>query len=296
VLLHASDAELRARLVPFVDEGLAAGHAVVVVAGAQVRSVLLDRFGTGVQDFAVFVDADEAWVGGAQTMGWYRDSVLPLVGSGRPCRVVAEATWMAHPWGAVWSRYDAVANEVFADEPCHILCVHDRRSVPQPLLEEALRVHPLVWDGTETVDSSSHVPTDEFLRSVEPAWAPAPDRRETRTVTAAVEARAVISTALSGWAPEGLQDDVTLAVNELVSNAVRAAGTAEISHWRDGPAMVWEVSDSGPGMHETRAGYLPPPADDLSGRGLWIARTLADDAVVRPHGPGTAIRLFFSQY
>lgn len=296
VLLYASDDEMRSRVVPFVEEALEAGQTVAVVAGAQVRSVLLDRFGAaGVQDFALFLDADEAWVGGSQTIGWYRDVLRPLLDDGRPCRVVAEPTWMAHPWGAVWSRYDAVANEVFAGQPCYLLCLHDRRTVPAPVLEDELCVHPLVWDGTETVASPAYVPTDEFLRSVEPSWGPAPEPRESHTVTAAAQARGVVSAALAGWAPEGLEDDVLLAVNELVSNAVRVAGTAEVSHWRDGAAMVWEVSDSGPGMHETKAGYLPPPAENLSGRGLWIARTLADDAVVRPHGPGTAIRLFFSQ-
>jgi anti-sigma regulatory factor (Ser/Thr protein kinase) len=295
LLPYAGDDELRARLLPFVEEGFQAGHPVLVVAGTRTRSVLLDHFGEGVKDFALFVNADDVWVGASQTMGWYRDVLRPLLGAGRPCRVVAEPTWMVHPWGAVWSRYDAVVNELFADQPCQILCLHDRRTVPQQLLDEGLCVHPLVWDGTQAVASPSYLPTDEFLRRAEPSWDPAPQRRDRHTVTAAAQARAVVSSALSGWAPDGLRDDVLLAVNELVSNAVRAAGAAEVSHWRDGVAMVWEVSDDGPGMHRTTAGYVPPPAEELGGRGLWIARTLADEAVVRPHGPGTAIRLFFSR-
>lgn len=293
--LYGSDEELRARVVPFVEEALGLDQAVLVVAGARVRSVLLDHFGTGVQDFTVFADADEQWVGPAQTMGWYRDSLRPLVEVGRPCRMVAEPTWMSHPWGAVWSRYDAVANDLFGDQPCYCLCVHDRQSVPQPLLDEALRVHPLVWGGTEAVASPDYVPTDEFLHSVEPSWGPAPVGRERRVVSAAADARSLVASALDGPTTEGLRDDVTLAVNELVANAIKASGAAEVSHWDEGESMVWEISDDGPGMHATSAGYVPPPADQLGGRGLWIARTLADDAVVRPHGPGTAIRLFFSR-
>jgi anti-sigma regulatory factor (Ser/Thr protein kinase) len=293
VLLYGSDAELGDRVVPFVEEARAAEEPVLVVAGARVRSLLLDHFGAGVQDFTVFADADEQWVGAAQTMAWYRDSVAPLA-ERRPCRLVAEPTWMSQPWGEVWTRYDAVANDLFADLPCYCLCLHDRHRVPQPLLDAALQVHPLVWGGTQPVASPRYLPTDTFLRSVEPNWGPAPADRESRVVSAAAEARRLVASALPRPAPEEVRDDVTLAVNELVVNAIEATGAAEVSHWREGESMVWQVSDDGPGMHATSAGYVPPPADEINGRGLWIARTLADDAVVRPHGPGTAIRLFFS--
>lgn len=293
VLLYGSDAELRRRVVPFVEQALTADQPVLVVAGAEVRSLLLDHFGQGVQDFAVFADADERWVGAAQTMAWYRDSLAPLARA-RPCRLLAEPTWMAQPWGEVWVRYDAVANDLFADLSCYSLCVHDRRKVPQPLLDAALQVHPLVWGGTQPVTSPDYLPTDEFLRSVEPGWDPVPTARESKVVSGAAEARSLVASAMPRPAREGVREDVTLAVNELVINAIAASGAAEVSHWRDGESMVWQVSDDGPGMHAATAGYLPPPAEEIGGRGLWIARTLADEAVVRPDGPGTAIRLFFS--
>ena len=87
-----------------------------------------------------------------------------------------------------------------------------------------------------------------------------------------------------------------LAVHELVANALTAAGAAEVSHWRTGGSHVWEVRDDGIGMHATTAGYAPPRHDLPSGRGLWIARSLADEATVRPYGPGSAIRLYFREH
>ena len=292
-LLYETDADLRARVVPFVEEGLASGQAVFVVAGPRVRSVLQDHLGSEVVRLALFVDADEAWVGAGQMLAFWRDTVQAQADAGTPCRLLAEPTWMAHPWGATWNRYEAVCNDLFGGAPCYSLCVHDRRVVPQSLLDEALRVHPLSWDGRRTVPSPGYQHTDEFLRSVEPPWSLPPASRECQVVSAPVEARSLVASALSAATEEALRDDVTLAVNELVANAIRAAGSAEVSHWRQGDAMVWEVSDAGPGMHATAAGYAPPPADQLGGRGLWIARTLADEAVVRPWGPGTAIRLYF---
>jgi anti-sigma regulatory factor (Ser/Thr protein kinase) len=48
-------------------------------------------------------------------------------------------------------------------------------------------------------------------------------------------------------------------------------------------------------MHDVAAGYTPPSREPTGGRGLWLARSLADEASVRSHGPGTAVRLYFAR-
>jgi anti-sigma regulatory factor (Ser/Thr protein kinase) len=292
-LLFETDDQLRARILPFAAQAVDAGQELVVVAGERVRTVVAEAFGAEAERLGTFVDADAQWAGGPQTMAWYQDSLAARLEAGRPWRLIAEPTWMAQPGGGVWSRYDAVVNEVFAAYPCYSLCVHDRRRVPSHLADEVRRVHPLVWDGSRTVPSPDYQPPQDFLRSVEPAWHPAPDDRSGAAVVQAREARSLVRAALSREVPELRADEVQLAVHELVVNALEAAGTAEVSHWREGEALVWEVCDDGPGLHDPAAGYVPPPRDTLGGRGLWLARSLADDAVVRPVGPGTAIRLYF---
>jgi anti-sigma regulatory factor (Ser/Thr protein kinase) len=89
------------------------------------------------------------------------------------------------------------------------------------------------------------------------------------------------------------QPDVLLGVYEVVSNSLKQGVAAEVSHWRDGRTVVWQVQDDGPGLHDALAGYAPPGPDLDSGRGLWIARGIADDLSVRATGPGTAVRLYF---
>lgn len=103
----------------------------------------------------------------------------------------------------------------------------------------------------------------------------------------------MVGSVLSGDVPTHRVEEVQLAVHELVVNALTATGAVTVSHWREGDTTVWEVRDDGPGLHDTAAGYRPPPPDTMGGRGLWLARSFADEAVVRPHGPGTAIRLYF---
>ena len=96
-----------------------------------------------------------------------------------------------------------------------------------------------------------------------------------------------------GW--EDRASGIVLAVHELVVNAIGAAGSAEISTWTENRTLVWEVADTGPGLSNPIAGYVPPDQGAGSSRGLWLARSIADDAATRASGPGTAVRLYFRE-
>jgi anti-sigma regulatory factor (Ser/Thr protein kinase) len=82
-------------------------------------------------------------------------------------------------------------------------------------------------------------------------------------------------------------------VHELVVNAVQAAGRARVSEWQEAGRAVWQIQDSGPGLSDPTAGYVLPVDALESGRGLWIARSLADDSSVRSTRHGTTIQLMF---
>ena len=293
--LFADDGAVRARCVPFVREGLDRGEPVVVVAGDLVRGILQDELGDLVQDLHLLQAAEESWSGGAGTLAAYRTSMQPLLEDGRPWRLIGEPVWLSQPDGSRWSRFEAVANEAFAHYPYYSLCLHDLRRLEPALVDGQLRAHPMVWDGTEPVANPAYVPTETYLRSVEPAWTPAPDSASWHRITGVREALPTLEALVEGPAGAGRSDEVLLAVYELVTNALRAAGEAEVRHWAADGTVVWEVADAGPGMHQAAAGYVPPSEDLDCGRGLWLARSLADDASVRAGGPGTAVRLYFDR-
>jgi signal transduction histidine kinase len=73
-------------------------------------------------------------------------------------------------------------------------------------------------------------------------------------------------------------DDLLLVVNELCGNAIRhGGGQGRVRLWTDGYLVMCRVTDSGPGIGEAEAQGLVRPALDIAGgRGLWIARRLAD--------------------
>lgn len=91
-------------------------------------------------------------------------------------------------------------------------------------------------------------------------------------------------------------DDFVLAVNEIVTNAVRhAGGHGRLRLWRSGGVLHCEIRDEGPGIAARHLDLRQPPADfELGGRGIWLAQRLCDSLVVETDRHGSVIRLTVS--
>ncbi|MFC0529269.1 ATP-binding protein [Phytohabitans kaempferiae] len=88
-------------------------------------------------------------------------------------------------------------------------------------------------------------------------------------------------------------DDFVLAVNELLTNAVRhGGGNGRLMLWRRGDEVVCEVSDHGEGFDDSRlASGARPAADTPGGWGLWLAGKLSDRMEVQTGPSGTTVRI-----
>lgn len=88
-------------------------------------------------------------------------------------------------------------------------------------------------------------------------------------------------------------DDFVVAVNELLTNAVRhGGGTGRVAVWADDGDVVCEVSDSGTGLTAARPEpAVRPPADTPGGWGLWLAEELTDTFEVVTGDNGTTVRV-----
>ncbi|MFJ8688037.1 ATP-binding protein [Micromonospora wenchangensis] len=88
-------------------------------------------------------------------------------------------------------------------------------------------------------------------------------------------------------------DDFVLAVNELITNAVRhGGGRGWLRLWRRPGELVCEVSDHGSGISEQRLDDRSRPAPDTAGGwGLWLARELSDAMEVESGAAGTTVRI-----
>ncbi|SCG73240.1 ATP-binding protein [Micromonospora humi] len=88
-------------------------------------------------------------------------------------------------------------------------------------------------------------------------------------------------------------DDFVLAVNELITNAVRhGGGQGRLRLWRRGDDLVCEVADHGHGISERRLRDRDRPAPETAGGwGLWLARELSDTMEVETGDAGTVVRI-----
>jgi anti-sigma regulatory factor (Ser/Thr protein kinase) len=91
--------------------------------------------------------------------------------------------------------------------------------------------------------------------------------------------------ALNAGFPSEKADELVLAVNEVTTNAVvHGRPPAVLRVWTSAEEAFCEVSDAGPGIDDMRAGQVLPPPKSIGGRGLYLARVLADDVEIRSNG------------
>lgn len=84
--------------------------------------------------------------------------------------------------------------------------------------------------------------------------------------------------------------DFVVAVNELLTNAVRhGGGTGHLTVWSDDGTVVCEVRDHGAGL-DLVSPRRPGP-DEPGGWGLWLVRELTDTCEIKTGPHGTAVRI-----
>jgi serine/threonine-protein kinase RsbW len=88
-------------------------------------------------------------------------------------------------------------------------------------------------------------------------------------------------------------DDFVLAVNELITNAVRhGGGQGWLRLWHEAGGLVCEVADHGSGISDRQLRDRGRPAPDRTGGwGLWLARQLSDTMAVETGETGTVVRI-----
>jgi serine/threonine-protein kinase RsbW len=113
--------------------------------------------------------------------------------------------------------------------------------------------------------------------------------------------QAVAAHAAAAGMPGARARDVTLAVNELASNAIRhGAGRGRLRMWGQDGALACQVHDAGRRPRGSRPGDREAGADPAAGwpyahgHGLWLVRLLADQMTVESGPAGTCVTVIFA--
>ncbi|MGY2130342.1 anti-sigma factor RsbA family regulatory protein [Blastococcus sp. SYSU DS0617] len=299
--LYDDDEHLASVAAPFLRDGLAAGEAAVLTTSPRAAGVLRDAVGDHPR--LLVLERHDAYLSRTPTaITTFRRLAEQFTAEGVPrVRVVGEADFGAteRDW-VEWQRYEAVINEALAGWPLWGLCVFDTGRLPRPLLDSARATHPTVTGSDGPAANPDFVEPATFLRSL--AVPDEPLERTTPQLTAPdvtdfIGLRHAVAAELARTeADADLVEDFLLAVDEMVSNAVRhGLPPVSLRLWTTADRIVCTIGDGGPGWDDPFAGYGPAHGDDLSrgGMGLWLARQLCDHVDISggPDGTGVRVRL-----
>ncbi len=289
LLLHDSDHDLVVATCAFVERGLASGGQVLVHSSEDRVALLREAVGTHPRlDYGLDADlylspsstlfAYERKLAAEQTEMWVTGTV-PL--GDDPA---------GHP---AWTRYESMVNEVLGGYAFHALCTYDTRTLPARTIAAAKAAHPgLSTGGDRSSPSAEYLDPAAFL-SDPLAGVPDPPSGPpvvTATVRSAQDLRRVRhlvndSATSASAVPRDTIDGFVIALNEVLANALtHGALPVELAVWVGTSRLCGRVTDAGPGIADTLSGYHY--AEAIGPTGLWVARQLCEDVIVRnlPHG------------
>ena len=296
-VFYEGEDDFVSQVVPFLREGLEADEPILVALRDDRTRRLQDELG-GDAAHVRFAPMETLGRNPARIISAWHDFVSANDGSGRALRGVGEPIWpgRSEPELQECHRHEALLNVAFDEgPPWWLLCPYDSSSLPDDILDEARRTHPVVREQGEAQASArfpSPLARDPFhgvLAEPDPD-APVHEYPFGIDDLAAVRRLVAESAQASGLA-EARVTELVLCVSELAANSVlHGGGTGVLRTWRDGAVIACEVRDRG-ALRGRLTGRIRPPADALNGRGVWFANTMCDLVQIRSQADGTVVRV-----
>ncbi|HEX7279980.1 MAG TPA: sensor histidine kinase [Solirubrobacterales bacterium] len=288
---YAGEEEFLAGAIPFLEEGVSSGEAVIVALPEPRRELLRGALGPLADEIALY-SMEEIGRNPARLVSAWRcflqsSAEAPGVrGLGEPAYPGRSAAELEE-----CERHERLVNLAFAQErSLTVMCPYDTSALDDEVLVGAERSHSHCA-SLEGKTASPHFTLDGLLEGS----LPQPDRptvslgfgrTDLRTVR-----QAVASLARSVGLSSRRNEDFVLAVCEVATNSVQhGGGEGNLAIWRDGETLVCDIHDAGR-ITDPLVGRERPPADRVGGRGLWIANELCDLVQVRSGEQGNHVRL-----
>lgn len=293
-LFYADPDELLAATVPFVEEGIEAGEAVMVAMPRPSLELLKGNLDGEVEGVR-FADMEQLGRNPARLIASWWDFLAPALRDRRGARGIGEPIWRGRSEAELdeCQRHEALLNVAFADvAQLTFVCPYDTVNLSDEVLEEAERNHPALSGsrGRSTEYRGGTDAPNPFAGELDP-----PQGRVDLLAFSARDLRAVRSFVEGRSREVGLAgprlDDFVLAANEVATNSLRhGGGHGEVQVWGGAGALVCDFHDTGR-FEQPLVGRRRPSHSQLSGRGLWIANQLCDLVQIRSSQAGSLVRL-----
>ena len=292
---YNDDQEFFDRTLPFIEDGVAAGDAVLVVLGRGRIDSLRSMVSSG-REQVQFQDMAEIGLNPGRIISAWVRFVAANLSEGRGMRGIGEPIWSGRSDAEILEcqRHEALLNVAFGSTPGFtLMCPYDRSTLDEQVLALAGRTHPtVVENGRRSLLSRDYEGTDidPFTGNL-----PEPSGAVEEFVLAGMSLDRVRRLVADHAAAAGLDrkrsGDLVVAVNEAATNTVRHAdGIGVLRLWREGESVICDVVDHG-WIHDPLAGRLPVSSSETAGRGLWLIHQLCDLVQIRSSETSTMVRM-----
>jgi anti-sigma regulatory factor (Ser/Thr protein kinase) len=294
---YSSDAEFAALIVPFAEEGIAAGEPVII--GYDDRKSDLLRSWLTDPSAVEFISDGSLYATPARAIAAYQRIFEHHVARGAgQIRIAGD---VPHPGNGRrfegWDRYESAVNTVWQDFPVWGRCLYDTTTAPAAVLDIIERTHPrLVWPSGQRQASGRY---QDALAFEGLPYAPDPLEDSPPLAelvnSSTADARHALAQICAGRIPDDTIQDLLIGVTEATTNAQHhGRPPATVRIWAAGDHIVVTVHDTGQGPADRLAGLIPTPsraAGHQLGLGLWVTHQLDIDVTLKQTGDGFTVRL-----
>lgn len=279
----------------YIHEALEADEAVVVAVPAEKTSLLRQELGA--EGAVAFVDTSTVGPNPGRHIAAWATWMAERGEGGRPVRGIGETAWRTVRSAAHLSElqhHEWLLNRAFAHSPAwSMLCPYDATDEDQDALQSLSRCHPLIrQEGRHASHNDGYLRGDVYpFEALSGPCDPYQEVGYTHGDLAAVRSK-VAQCATDAGIPQERLSKLAVAVTEIATNSIRhGGGSGTLRTWAQEAVFICEFRDSGY-IPDVMVGRIRPTAEQIGGRGLWLAHQLCDLVEIRSSpDQGTTVRL-----
>jgi anti-sigma regulatory factor (Ser/Thr protein kinase) len=294
-VFYEGDDQFVDRCLAFVRDGLARSEPVLVMVGGRKLELLRAALGSRAADVHL-ANMEVVGRNPARIIPAWSRFVIENAGTGGGMRGIGEPIWPERTPCELseCQLHESLINLAFATaDDFRLICPYDTAALPDDVIVEARRSHPVVsQSGIENVSYEYRGLDKAAARFSEALAEPPVEAEELKVTLSALRAarRLVWRRAEESGLGERAEDFM-LAVNEVLSNSLQHAGEGgTLRVWSDADGLVCEVRDGGH-IAQPLIGREEPPIGQIGGHGMWLVNLVCDLVQVRSSDQGTTIRM-----
>ena len=296
-MFYAGDRDFAERCRAFVEEGLDRDEPVLVMVGSRKLELLRQALGERAGEVA-FEDMEVVGRNPARIIPAWARFVANNAGEGaaRGMRGIGEPIWADRKPDEMseCQLHESLINLAFAAaNSFRLVCPYDTEALPDDVIAEARRSHPVVSRGGGAAACGDYRGIEEMAaRFGERLPEPEGDVEELSVSLHGLSAARRLVRGRAEAAGLGARGDyLVLAVSEILSNSLQhARDDGNLRVWDEEDGIVCEVRDRGH-ILQPLIGREEPAIGQIGGHGIWLVNLICDLVQVRSSPEGSAVRM-----